>query len=436
MTSQRPHVCIVTPSPIGSNPRVVKEADALFEAGYPVTVVATRTLDRVEPRDLALMARVRWQLVRIDLRSRWRWRLYRSVQMASRRAYGLVGGARLANIGFSSFTRPLSRAALKVPADFYIAHYPAALPAVAAAARRHGASFAYDAEDFHPGDWPDRPAHDMDRLLVRAIEARYLPQCAYVSAAAPGIADAYAQTYRINRPRVLLNVFPLSQSPQGATPKGNAVAAPSIYWFSQTIGPHRGLECAVRAIGMAHTKPHLYLRGTPAAGFATSLEEVASMAGAGDRLHLLPPAAPDEMERLAASYDLGLAAETEYSRNRLICLTNKLFSFLLAGVPPLMSDTPGQRAFAVEAGLTDLTYAIDDPGQLAALIDRLLGDDGALAAARSMAWRLGRERYNWDLEKTAFYDLLTCAGLPCANRQGIARGAAQSAGGPHKSAPL
>ena len=145
-----PRVCIVTPGQIGSNPRVVKEAHALHEAGYEVGVIATRTLDLVEPRDLALMRRIPWRLERIDLRSRLRWRLLRAAQLAARctRAVGLV---RSADAGFSAFTRPLRRAALATPADLYVAHYPAALPAVAAAARKHGARYAYDAEDFHLG---------------------------------------------------------------------------------------------------------------------------------------------------------------------------------------------------------------------------------------------------------------------------------------------
>ena len=39
MTSPRPgsHICILTPGQLGSNPRVVKEAHVLHEAGFTVT---------------------------------------------------------------------------------------------------------------------------------------------------------------------------------------------------------------------------------------------------------------------------------------------------------------------------------------------------------------------------------------------------------------
>ena len=100
-------------------------------------------------------------------------------------------------------------AAKRVPADLYIAHYPAALPAAAIAARRHGALYAFDAEDFHLGDWPEGPgASSSKRRLIRAIEGRYLPGCAYVTAASPGIADAYAEAYGIARPTVAAECLP------------------------------------------------------------------------------------------------------------------------------------------------------------------------------------------------------------------------------------
>ena len=36
-------VCLVTPGHIGSNPRIVKEADALHEEGYDVTLIYTES---------------------------------------------------------------------------------------------------------------------------------------------------------------------------------------------------------------------------------------------------------------------------------------------------------------------------------------------------------------------------------------------------------
>jgi glycosyltransferase involved in cell wall biosynthesis len=406
-SSKSLRVRILTPGQIGCNPRVVKEADALHAAGHQVEVIATRIVDRVEPRDQALMRRARWRLQRIDLRARTLWRARRVLQIAARGLHGATGQPRFADFGFSAYTWPIWSAALKSPADLYIAHYPPALPAAALAARRHGAAYAYDAEDYHLGDWPADPVFDMDRHLVRSIESRYLPGAAYLSAASPGIAQAYAEAYGIERPRVVLNAFPLSQAPAAPSPRGVARPGPSLYWFSQTIGPNRGLECAVRAIGKARSRPHLYLRGWLAPGMKETLDRIAGDAGVLDHVHILDTEEPGKMVALAADYDIGLCGEPAYTCMNDLAVTNKLLTFILAGLPPLMSTTSGQAGFAAETGLGDYLYPIDDHDALARLLDLVLENPDRLASLRARAWRLGQERYNWDHESASLIDLVS-----------------------------
>jgi hypothetical protein len=382
----------------------VKEADALHAAGYDVTVIATKTMEIVEPRDRALMQRIPWALQRVDLGSRLQWRARRVKQMAARGMLRATGSARFAGQAFSPYTGPLQEAALAMQADLYIAHYPAALPAAAVAAQRYDAQLAYDAEDFHVGQPPDEPAFDEERALLRLVEGQYLPRCSYVTAASPGIADALAETYAISRPQVILNLFPLDQAPPVPTVRGTAAPGPSIYWFSQTVGPNRGLECAIEAIGRAATKPHLYIRGTPTQNYPDELQSFAERFGAAERIHLLPPNSPDEMVRLAAQYDLGLCSEPGHTWNNRIALTNKLFTYMLAGVPPVMSDIPAQVSLAETAGLGDLIYRRGDPPALAALLDHLLGDADRLAGLRARVWKDGQRRWNWEAEAPALVD--------------------------------
>ncbi len=391
-------LCIITPGQLGSNPRTVKEADALSAAGHDVTVIATRVLDAVEPRDRAVMAAARWRVRRLDFSRPWRRRADRLLQLAAQRLHGWTGIAAFAPFAHSEMSRRLIRAARRTPADLYIAHYPAALPAAALAARQHGARYAFDAEDFHTGDLPDAPAFDPPRRAVAAIERRFLPAAAYVSAASPGIAQAYREEYGIALPETILNVFPRASAPAALAPVEVQLAAPSLYWFSQTIGPDRGLESAIAALALTRTRPQLVLRGMVTPAIAGTLRGIAAAAGVADRLTLLPPDAPGEMERLAARHTLGLAGEIGNTRNRRIALTNKQFTYLLAGLPVLMSDIPAHRAFAKDAPGAVFLYRAGDAASLAASIDALLGDPAALRHARVAAFRLGQERFNWEAE--------------------------------------
>ena len=85
--------------------------------------------------------------------------------------------------------------------------------------------------------------------------------------------------------------------------------------------------------------------------------------------------------------------------NRRIALTNKLFTYLLAGIPVVMSEIPAHRDIAPAMGDAARLYPVDDPAGLAAALDTLLGDPASLASARNAAWRLGQERFNWDVEQ-------------------------------------
>jgi glycosyltransferase involved in cell wall biosynthesis len=397
-------ICLISPGHLSTNPRLVKEADALADAGHDVRVIVADFALWAREADQSFANR-NWkiaQTLRFGPNAPTSARL---VQVARQRAARLLTVSGLCNsaivsAAFHPIAPDLVAAAKRVQVDLYIAHYPAALPAAALAARYNGAVYAYDAEDFHLGDLPMTTEHDAMRRTIRAIEKEYLPGCGYVTAASPGIADAYAESYHIERPTVLLNTFPRSQAPIASTEKGTAEPGPSIYWFSQTIGPDRGLECAVRAIGRARSRPHLYLRGTPARGFGDRILDLARSVDAIDRLHLLPPASPAEMERLAAAYDVGLSGETGHTQNRQLALTNKLFSYLLAGMPIVASSVASQVELANNLRGAIRLYPIDDVDGLAVTLDALLSDSHALASARAAAFEYGQTRYNWDIEKT------------------------------------
>jgi glycosyltransferase involved in cell wall biosynthesis len=154
---------------------------------------------------------------------------------------------------------------------------------------------------------------------------------------------------------------------------------------------------------MARTRTRVTLdvRGGNRWGHGERLVELARGLGIGDRVNLLPIAPPEEMVRLAASYDIGLSLETDVSENRRSCLTNKIFTYLLAGVPVLLSDTPAQRVLAPGLGAAARLVSLADPASMAATLDDLAGSPAARADAAASAWRLGRERYNWEVEKAA-----------------------------------
>ncbi len=399
-----PRICLISPGHLSSNPRLVKEADALTEAGHHVQVICGHSFPAYGNESEAFADRP-WHLVAQvpfgQLAPRWlRW-----IQRVRQRLALLLCrlGLRSQPLALRAWhlaAPDLIRAARSVCADLYIAHYPPALPAAALAAHHHSASYAFDAEDFHLGDFPESGQFKLQRQLLRSLESQWLPGASFITAASPGIAEAYASTYGLPSPTVVRNTFPLAQAAKGPTPSGTAEPGPSLYWFSQTIGPDRGLESAVQALALAHCQPHLHLRGFLSVAYRDQLVGLAQSLGVAQQLHFHPPSPPEQMELLAAAYDVGLVAETGRTPNRRIALTNKLFTYALAGIPVLLSDIPAHRQILAEAGKAARLFAVDDPASLAeALDDWLDAPPEVLTSARSAAYRLGQEHWNWDVEQ-------------------------------------
>ena len=396
-------ICLVTPGQPSTNPRLVKEADALHEAGYDVQVVACKYQEWADTADAAFNDRdwpIHW-LHYGPMASRpcdlWQ----RVRRRASKEFVDIVGTQPgLTERAFHYAIPELTNLVREVPADLYIAHNLAALPAAYRAGQAHDAALGFDAEDFHRGELPDTPENALDRRITADLEERYIPRCDYVTAASDGIGDAYADTLGIEKPTTILNVFPWSEREHevsdavlnGEVPDGRR----SLYWFSQTIGRDRGLEDALRAVPRLPDDVVLSLRGGWSPGYEEIFREQARDLGVADRVRHLDLVPPNELIPRTAQHDVGLALEQpSVSKNRTICLTNKLFTYLVAGIPFVATDTPGQRPVVEELPEVARLYS---PGEVEVFSERV-ADLLAASGLSEQALQAARERYCWEVEK-------------------------------------
>jgi hypothetical protein len=296
----------------------------------------------------------------------------------------------------------LARAAKSVPADLYIAHNLAALPAAALAAKVNAAKLGFDAEDFHLEELASMQRNTGDQFARSIIEGELLPRCVHQTAAAPMIAEAYGQRYGTCM-QPILNVSCLSEAPSQSISAASCIPH-SLYWFSQTIGPGRGLEELLVATRHMRKKPTLYLRGNPAAGYAERLKLLA--ADCGTAIELLPASAPRDMIQLAAPYAVGLAIEPGSSPNNALALSNKIFTYLMAGIPILLSRTSAQEMLARELGESALLVNLHDPMAVADQLETFLADIQRQTRARNYAWELARHNFNWELQKQKFLAII------------------------------
>lgn len=398
-------ICLVTTGQPSTNPRMVKEADLLAAAGHDVTVFGAHWARWATTLDASLLVGRTWKFHYVggdhshnDAGYYWT----RLRHKAARTLWPKVDRLKVAELACARPAAELAAAARRTPADLYIAHNLGALAPAVSAARRHKARVGFDAEDLYFGmeSWPAQRTLS-DQLAAR-LEQAYLPQCDFLLAGSPTIADAYAGQYKgIPKPVPIYNVFPLSHRPAHPPAPRDEQAPVRLYWFSQTIGPYRGLEQAVQAMGQVpEHQIELHLRGDWQAGYQEKLLRLAAECGVpAERIHSYGPAPADQMAVLASDHDVGLALEDPVSQNDDVKISNKICTYLLAGNAVIATATSGQSTLFREIPEAGFLCAPGDTGALAAGLRRWCAQRDQLQRARERAWQYGSSRFHWECEQ-------------------------------------
>ena len=404
-------ITVVTSGHLSTCPRMLKAADAFAAAGYDVTAVATRHEEWATSADAEARSRRTWPVRIVDYRRHGGAATYWGTGVEHRAARAIaaaVGPARapkpIVARAFARVHSSMVRAIAAAPADLIYGGTTGALAAIAEAGRRTRTPYALDLEDYHSAETIGPEAGLVDALAAR-IEEDVFRDAAFLTTSSEAIADAYREQYGVG-PSVVHNTFPLPAQPPSFAREHPGVLR--LYWFSQTIGEGRGLEEAIAALGRSGVRAELALRGRPNDGYLDALKR---LAGAhAPRLEVIhhPPAPPDAMFDLARPHDVGLVLEHGVSRNRELCVTNKGFTYILAGLAVAGFDTPGQHAIGVDLGRAAQLVPPGDVDALAAAFARWGADPAALDCAKRSAWQAATRRWHWehDEERGTLYRLV------------------------------
>jgi glycosyltransferase involved in cell wall biosynthesis len=405
-------ICLVSPSHLASNPRLVKEADALAGAGWRVAVVCGDHYAPVREFDNEIRRSRSWSVFTVNYEPRLNTLGERAWQKIARRLLRIIPSAsvKLAAPAHHSCHYRLVRAALATGSSLFIGHTVAGLAAAAEAASEAAGEFGFDAEDFHSAETDTCLSDPGLARSIQIIESQRLPLAAFITAASPLIAAAYQTRYSIPLPSAILNVFPLAMAPATSREKFPVNKPIRAYWFSQTLGAGRGLEEIISVLGRMETPVSLHLRGHVDSDYRKSVLCAAARGPRPVLIEFLPPAPADEMVRLAAEFDVGLSLEQSTPLNRDLCLTNKIFTYLLAGLPVIATATQAQSNLAQT--LPDAIKLIDfgSPATTARQLDDWFNTPDAIENASKAAATYAQEIYNWDTEKTKLLSLIQHSG--------------------------
>lgn len=398
-------VLITTGQPSG-NPRVVKEADALQDAGFDVTLLYCFFIQWASEKDEFLLKHVKWKYKMvggspID---------FKKLYLFTRIRYKI---ANILNRLFSNHyciaERAQARAydellieAKKIKADWYIGHNLGALAIAVNAAKYHKAKAGFDFEDYHRQESDPMNIQEFERVVY--LENKYIKSLSYYTTAS----DLITTETKKNHPyfngsvATILNCFPKKQQPTFAMKK-EADTTLKLFWFSQTIGLNRGLEVLIQALkNLGNNDIHLTLVGRCNEDFRDFLH--CTVPSLNKNIHFAGIIQPEDLPTFAAQFDIGMAIELSEPYNRNICLTNKIFTYLLAGNAIILSETAMQSLFNEQYNIGE-SFEINNTDKLAQIIKHYL-DHEKLNRQKKANYELANSILNWEIESKKLVALI------------------------------
>jgi len=342
-------ILFVTSTNLSTNPRCYKEIQLAIKNGYQVSLLAftlpgwSRNFEKQYTSELGIKNFFYLSAERTPF---FPWFLSSIIERVARILFMIhIRSSFINAMALSKRTFLLCQFLKKYKGlpQLVIAHNPPAFYPVHWFARRINTMYATDVEDYHPGEGEN----EQNKLIMTSLMKTILPGASYISFAAPLIQKQTIQLLGkyINKPLSVFtinNVFPASDFHFNDNPDIRRPHKIKLVWFSQNIGPDRGLESLLPVLDQFDQTIELTLIGNAILSFTDEWIKPRPY------INILPSMHSLGLYKSLSQYDIGLAIETEKEENRKYCLANKIWAYFQSGLFILATNTLAQNQFLKE----------------------------------------------------------------------------------------
>jgi glycosyltransferase involved in cell wall biosynthesis len=167
--------------------------------------------------------------------------------------------------------------------------------------------------------------------------------------------------------------------------------------YSGLLIPNRGLENTIRAL---HHLANMQLVLLGEGVLRQRLEALVANSGLSDRVTFADLIPHLEVPAFISSADIGIVPYEHVGLNYYLCSPNKLFHYVMAGLPIACSDFPFLRTVVVDNEIGTV-FDPSDPRGIAAAIQELISDPAAFRARKARVEAL-KQRYSWEEQEKRF----------------------------------
>jgi glycosyltransferase involved in cell wall biosynthesis len=376
-----------------TDPRVLREATALVEAGYAVSIVDIEEEgNRQREEELRGVSLQHVLMPRAFFSTRFdKFTLFRVTQLFIRTTLRL----------------------LQTKADIYHGHEVSGLlPCyIAGMLRRKPVIF-----DAHEMPLFERPVSELGRSrrmlrqLLMVLLTYIVPRCVGVITVSPPIVEELCKRYKLAHVTLIRNVPEYREVSRNDRLREYLGVKPEvrIALYQGYLQPNRGLDRLIRAAKYLDPDIMIVMMGKNRKTTEAQLEALIASEGVTDRVKIIPPVPYAELLDWTASADIGLnVASPDYSLNVRYFLPNKLFEYLLAGLPVLSSPLEAMVEVITTYDTGQILPSLE-PADIGAAINSMLADPAALERQRNNSLNAARNEFYWEKERSKLIDLYQC----------------------------
>lgn len=370
--------------------RAMRAANALVEAGFAVSIVDLEGESVQSAEEEIEGINVKHMIVpNAFIATRFkRWALIRAVRL-------LIGGAlRL----------------LRTSADIYHALDLPALPACYIAAQLRRKPLIFEAYELPLSTLPPSELSTSRRwlhALLTPLLVHIVPRCTGVITVSPPLVQELRKRYHCQDVTLIRNVPSYRAVPDNDRLRRQLGLSSDvrIALYQGSFDANRSLNLLVRAAQFLERDIVIVMMGEGDEATRSQLEARIASEGVADRVKILPSVPYAELLDWTASADIGLVVYTlDRAANVRVMLPNKLFEYLMAGLPVLSSELEAVSEVIKTYNVGHVVSPLA-PEDIAAAISAMLTDRVALARMRRNALYAAQHIFCWEKEKEQLIQL-------------------------------
>ncbi len=295
-------------------------------------------------------------------------------------------------------------------ADLIVSNDLDTLPAAFLASVIRRKTLVYDSHEYFT-EVPELLDRKYVQKIWRWLESVIMPNVQHAYTVSGSIARAYNQKYGIDM-KVIRNL-PFRKDPTIRPSQTLRTGSEKIILYQGSLNMGRGLELAIHAIRYTvNTRLIIIGKGD----VEKKLQQLVHFLDMQDRVTFIGRIPPDQLAGYTIQADLGISLEEDLGLNYRFALPNKVFDYIQAGVPVLVSDLPEVRALVDHYGV-GMINKTRDPETLGALFTEMSCNEEKRSVWKTNL-KVAAEELCWENEESRLVEIFSKAMISSGSKLG------------------